>query len=144
MNIFSACMSLIWSNMSLTSSMLYAVTSLSLSLYRKISDTRPQSPITYLQIHKGGWRQGRSPLNPAAPLEGAVRLWSREPMKDVKDMKDEDIKVIYIKVVLAHYRGCFPCRQCPAQRRRAWLLSGCSASLGGYVGSCWAIFLMFF
>ena len=52
-------MSLIWSNMSLTSSMLYAVT----SLYRKISDTRPQSPITYLQIHKGGWRQGRSPLN---------------------------------------------------------------------------------
>ena len=84
-------MSLIWSNMSLTSSMLYAVT----SLYRKISDTRPQSPITYLQIHKGGWRQGRSPLNPAAPLDRrrGLRLWSRKPMKSMKSMKIEDLKI---------------------------------------------------
>ena len=76
-------------------------------------------------------------IYPAAPLEGAVRLWSREPMKDMKDMKDEDIQVIYIKVVLAHYRGCFPCRACAR-------LSGTIAPLGGYVGSCWALFLMFF
>ena len=39
-------------------------------------------------------------VDPAAPLEGAVRLWSREPMKSMKDMKDEDLKVIDMKVGL--------------------------------------------
>ena len=51
-------------------------------------------------------------------------------MKDMKDMKDEDIKVIYIKVVLAHYRGCFPCRACPAHVQKFWPLGALLAHVG--------------
>ena len=86
-------------------------------------------------------------VNPAAPLEGASRLWSEEPMKDMKDMKDEDIQVIYIKVVLAHYRGCFPCRACPAKVRHYWLPVKTSGPLGALCRVIWAyffdVFLMF-
>ena len=52
-----------------------------------------RSPMTNPQSStRGGWRQGRSPLNPAAPLDRrrGLRLWSRKPMKD---MKIEELKI---------------------------------------------------